>query len=169
LAGIGLGSGRQGEGGIGKYKDKYDESLNPFEAFKGRVSYFVYLFEGSSEWKGTKRALIFSFVRVRVWFSSFTGSSTSHPSSESHRTSRLCSLSRNHRESESQVDLRCTFNRLSLFRLPSHLCLLQNLHHFSLGIQIYAASLHVLVMISLWGSLAAGSTPLVSEPFRPTR
>ena len=23
---------------IGKYKDKYEESMNPFEAFKGRVS-----------------------------------------------------------------------------------------------------------------------------------
>jgi homeobox protein cut-like len=23
---------------LGRYRDKYDESLNPFEAFKGRVS-----------------------------------------------------------------------------------------------------------------------------------
>lgn len=41
LSGIGLASGsggRQGGEEIGKYKDKYDESLNPFEAFKGRVS-----------------------------------------------------------------------------------------------------------------------------------
>lgn len=28
------------EDDIGKYKDKYEESMNPFEAFKGRVSLF---------------------------------------------------------------------------------------------------------------------------------
>lgn len=33
LGGIGLSSRDE----IGRYKDKYDESLNPFEAFKGRV------------------------------------------------------------------------------------------------------------------------------------
>lgn len=27
------------EDDIGRYKDKYEESMNPFEAFKGRVSY----------------------------------------------------------------------------------------------------------------------------------
>ena len=26
------------EDDIGRYKDKYEESMNPFEAFKGRVS-----------------------------------------------------------------------------------------------------------------------------------
>lgn len=29
---------RSREDDIGKYKDKYEESMNPFEAFKGRVS-----------------------------------------------------------------------------------------------------------------------------------
>jgi hypothetical protein len=29
--------GGGGEDGMGRYKDKYDESLNPFEKFKGRV------------------------------------------------------------------------------------------------------------------------------------
>jgi homeobox protein cut-like len=29
------------EDDIGRYKDKYEESMNPFEAFKGRVSYFT--------------------------------------------------------------------------------------------------------------------------------
>jgi homeobox protein cut-like len=29
---------RSREDEIGKYKDKYEESMNPFEAFKGRVS-----------------------------------------------------------------------------------------------------------------------------------
>lgn len=32
------GAMRSREDEIGRYKDKYDESLNPFEAFKGRVS-----------------------------------------------------------------------------------------------------------------------------------
>lgn len=38
--GVGAGGLRRLEEdvGIGRYKDKYDESLNPFEAFKGRVS-----------------------------------------------------------------------------------------------------------------------------------
>ena len=39
----GLNGGRFGRLGkddveLGRYRDKYDESLNPFEAFKGRVS-----------------------------------------------------------------------------------------------------------------------------------
>lgn len=39
----GLNGGRFGRMGkddveLGRYRDKYDESLNPFEAFKGRVS-----------------------------------------------------------------------------------------------------------------------------------
>lgn len=29
---------RNREDEIGRYKDKYEESMNPFEAFKGRVS-----------------------------------------------------------------------------------------------------------------------------------
>ena len=29
---------RNREDDIGRYKDKYEESMNPFEAFKGRVS-----------------------------------------------------------------------------------------------------------------------------------
>ena len=38
LNGMGIGVSRR-EDGIGKYKDKYEESMNPFEAFKGRVSH----------------------------------------------------------------------------------------------------------------------------------
>jgi homeobox protein cut-like len=30
------------EDDIGRYKDKYEESMNPFEAFKGRVRYSLY-------------------------------------------------------------------------------------------------------------------------------
>lgn len=37
-AGMLNGAMRSREDDIGRYKDKYDESLNPFEAFKGRVS-----------------------------------------------------------------------------------------------------------------------------------
>lgn len=33
------------EDDIGKYKDKYEESMNPFEAFKGRVSLYSTLDE----------------------------------------------------------------------------------------------------------------------------
>ncbi len=29
------------EDDIGKYKDRYEESMNPFEAFKGRVSTYL--------------------------------------------------------------------------------------------------------------------------------
>ncbi|WWC64644.1 uncharacterized protein I303_107255 [Kwoniella dejecticola CBS 10117] len=36
LNGVGVGIGARRDDEIGKYKDKYDESLNPFEAFKGR-------------------------------------------------------------------------------------------------------------------------------------
>lgn len=36
LSGVGISRGREDE--IGRYKDKYEESMNPFEAFKGRVS-----------------------------------------------------------------------------------------------------------------------------------
>ncbi|WVW86102.1 hypothetical protein I302_108141 [Kwoniella bestiolae CBS 10118] len=36
LNGVGVGVGARRDEEIGKYKDKYDESLNPFEAFKGR-------------------------------------------------------------------------------------------------------------------------------------
>lgn len=36
LGGVGINRGREDE--IGRYKDKYEESMNPFEAFKGRVS-----------------------------------------------------------------------------------------------------------------------------------
>jgi homeobox protein cut-like len=36
LSGVLSNRGREDE--IGRYKDKYEESMNPFEAFKGRVS-----------------------------------------------------------------------------------------------------------------------------------
>ena len=39
-AGLLNGVMRSREDEIGKYKDKYEESMNPFEAFKGRVSVF---------------------------------------------------------------------------------------------------------------------------------
>jgi homeobox protein cut-like len=35
------------EDDIGRYKDKYEESMNPFEAFKGRVSWMKHFFRDS--------------------------------------------------------------------------------------------------------------------------
>jgi len=65
------------EDDIGRYKDKYEESMNPFEAFKGRVSCFA-LFKWSS--------------------ADETGSTKSDPSSQSIRSGSLCADENNHWE-----------------------------------------------------------------------
>jgi len=63
------------EDDIGRYKDKYEESMNPFEAFKGRVSGYEYHLVAPAD-----RA----------------GSTKSNPSSESTRQGSLCANENDH-------------------------------------------------------------------------
>ncbi len=86
LGGAGSGSGGAGllngamrnrEDEIGKYKDKYEESMNPFEAFKGRVS----ALDGTSS---TEKCLSEYILTPRA------GNSTCYSSFESDGTSRVC-------------------------------------------------------------------------------
>jgi hypothetical protein len=102
---------------MGRYKDKYDESLNPFEKFKGRVRpLFLIPYH--------RRSFIFVISRKDcradpafdspscssrfvhpVLFLKLVGGRTSRPSSQPNRTSCLCSLSSNHWEQTGEVHL----------------------------------------------------------------
>jgi homeobox protein cut-like len=50
LSGVLTGARRDEE--MGRYKDKYEESMNPFEAFKGRVSLSICLASGGQAGTG---------------------------------------------------------------------------------------------------------------------
>jgi hypothetical protein len=65
------------EDDIGRYKDKYEESMNPFEAFKGRVS------------------SVFSCIEPKLIY---IGSTTRYSSAQPPRSGGLCVDERDHRE-----------------------------------------------------------------------